>query len=46
MGRGRGTAAGVRGALGALGAGERSSECLRNGLRVCMRETGDASDIG
>ena len=43
MGRGRGTAAGVR---GAVGAGERSSEFLRNGLRVCMRETGEASDMG
>jgi len=37
-------AAGVRGVRGAMGAGERLSEFLRNGLRVCMREMGEASD--
>ena len=34
-------AAGVR---GVIGTGERLSEFLRNGLRVCMREMGEAND--
>jgi len=38
IGRGRGMAAGAR---GAIGAGERLSQFLRNGLRVCMRETSE-----
>ena len=33
-----------RGVMGARGAGERLLGFLRNGLRVCMRETGEASD--
>jgi hypothetical protein len=38
VGRGRGMAARARGAIGAV---ERLSQFLRNGLRVCMRETGE-----
>jgi hypothetical protein len=43
VGRGRGMAAGER---GDIAPGEWLDGCRRKGFRVCVREIGDAKDIG